>query len=89
MSDNPDPRFAFLLLGAVVVGVVGLLGAFVGASASEAGSPVVVFGLVALPTSPAAVAAYGVVLATVLVGLLYAAVSITRRYDPDAVTRSQ
>jgi hypothetical protein len=68
-------------VSAFIVAVSALIGLFAGANSAERGAEVTVFGLVTLPTTPAAVALYAAVLAAVVLAALFAAVEAASRLE--------
>jgi hypothetical protein len=89
VNENTVGRTAFLVVAVTTVLLAGLVGGFVGANAIDSGSQVVLFGGLTIPVTPVAMAGFGVLLATALVGSLLVAVSVAARFDPDAVSRSR
>lgn len=84
---NSEPRSdalgrqILLVTGAAAVLVAGTVGFFVGANGADVMSTIRVFGLVALPTTPAAVATYGALLATAVLAGLFGAVEFASRRE--------
>jgi len=75
-----------ILLGLGGFGVLlgGLLGFIVGANGGEALTELTIFGRLAVPLSPGAMALYGMVVVALAIGGLYGAVSIASRFDSNA-----
>jgi len=74
-------RRILLVVGATVVTVVGLIGFFVGSNNAGRVTGVEIFGTVVLPTTPWAVAAYGVVLSATALALLFGFVELASRLE--------
>lgn len=81
MNDELTGRRVLLTVGGIVVLLAGVIGFFVGSNSAESSSTFEVFGTVALPASPASGALYGMLLAGVVMGGLFAAVQFASRYD--------
>lgn len=73
------------LLGAAAVVTLFVAAASYVVAANNAVEAVTVFGLVSLPGSPPAMAAYGATLALLILGTLFGLVSVASRLDDDAV----
>lgn len=76
-----DGRPILLAVGVSVVLVSGLIGFFVGSNGSVVGPEARLFGLVTVPTTPATMAAAGMVLAVLLLGTLFALVELASRLE--------
>lgn len=76
-------RRLLLAVGGVAVLLAAGVGLFVGAQSADRGVSVTVFGLVALPDSPAVVAVYAGLLAAVTLAVLFGAVTVASRIDGD------
>lgn len=85
MTDLSRGRRVLLGVGAAVIVLVGVVGFFVGSNAGPARESIRLFGLVAVPTTPGAMAAVAAGVATVLLVLLFGAATLATRYDDEAV----
>jgi hypothetical protein len=81
VNDESSGQRLLLILAGVVVILAGVIGFFVGSNSAETSSTLEVFGTVALPTTPLSVTLYGMLLAAVFMGGLFAAVEFASRYD--------
>lgn len=81
MNDERTGKGVLLTVGGIVVLLAGVIGFFVGSNSAESSPTFEVLGAVALPASAASGALYGMVLAGVVVGGLFAAVQFASRYD--------
>jgi Zn-dependent membrane protease YugP len=76
-----DGRRVFVVVAASVVALAGIIGFFVGSNGAEVAPTISVFGLLALPTTPATLTLYGMVLAAVALGVLFGLVTLASRFD--------
>ena len=76
-----DGRRVFLVVAASVVALAGVIGFFVGSNGAEVAPTISVFGLLALPTTPATLTLYGMVLAAVALAVLFGLVTLASRVD--------
>lgn len=81
MNDDRTGKRILVAVGGIVVLLAGLVGFFVGSNSAESSPTFEVFGSVVLPTTPVSVALYGMLLAGLLLGGLFAAVAVASRYD--------
>jgi hypothetical protein len=81
VNDESSGQRLLLILAGVVVLLAGVIGFFVGSNSAESSPTFEVFGTVALPTTPLSVTLYGMVLAAVVMGGLFAVVEFASRYD--------
>lgn len=80
-GDGQTGRRLLLVLGGIVVLLAGVVGFFVGSNSAESSPTFEVFSTLVLPTTPLSVALYGMLLAGLVMGGLFAAVEVASRYD--------
>ncbi len=80
-DDSTDGRRVFLVVAATVVLIAGGIGFFVGANGASVAPTISVLGWFALPTTPATMTVYGMLLAAVSLGVLFGLVTLASRFD--------
>lgn len=83
MSDDSLGRRILLFIGGAVVSLAGLVGFFVGANGASVRRSIEIFGLVTIPTTPATLATYGILLSATLITVLYGLVEVASRLEGD------
>jgi hypothetical protein len=81
VSDRSNGKPILLAVAGSVVLLSGLVGFFVGSNGSVVGPEATLFGLVTVATSPATMAAAGVVLSSALLGTLFGLVELATRLE--------
>jgi len=80
-DDSTDGRRIFLVIVVAVVLLAGGIGFFVGANGASVAPTITVFGGIDIPTTPATMTLYGMVLALVSLGVLFGLVTLASRFD--------
>jgi Zn-dependent membrane protease YugP len=80
-DDSTDGRRVFLVVATTVVFLAGGIGLFVGANGASVAPTITVLGGLVLPTTPATMAVYGMLLAGVSLGVLFGLVTLASRFD--------
>jgi hypothetical protein len=81
MSSEGTGRRILLAVGLLMIVVAGILGFVVGSNGGAGRATITVFGALALPATPGAMALYGIVLAAVVEGALFSAVEYASRVE--------
>ena len=76
-----DGRRIFVVVAASVVALAGVIGFFVGSNGADVAPTISVFGLLAIPTTPATLTLYGMVLAVVALAVLFGLVTLASRFE--------
>ncbi|WP_380676814.1 DUF7520 family protein [Salinigranum sp. GCM10025319] len=76
-----DGRRVFVVIAASVVVLAGVIGFFVGSNGADVAPTISVFGLLAIPTTPATLTLYGMGLAVVALAALFGLVTLASRFD--------
>lgn len=84
MTDAVSGRRVLAALGVIVVAICAYVGYVIGVSHAGSTDAIRVFGRVALPLSPLAMAAYGGGLALLLLAALFGAVSLASQYEAES-----
>jgi hypothetical protein len=79
-DQNAGKRILFIVAAAVVA-TSGVIGFFVGSNGSVVGPEAALFGLVTVPTTPATLAAAGVVLSATMLAALFGLVELATRLE--------
>jgi hypothetical protein len=80
-DDSTDGRRVFLVVAVTVVALAGILGFFVGANGADVAPSIPLVGGLVLPTTPATMTVYGMLLAAVSLGVLFGLVTLASRFD--------
>lgn len=80
-DDSTDGRRVFLVIAVSVVLIAGGLGFVVGANGASVAPTITVLGRFALPTTPATMTVYGMLLAAVSLAALFGLVTVASRFD--------
>ena len=80
-DDSTDGSRIFLVIGVTVVFLAGLLGFFVGSNGAAVAPSITVFGQFSVPTTPATMTVYGMLLALVSLAVLFGLVTVASQFD--------
>ena len=80
-EDSTDGSRIFLVIAVTVVVLAGILGFFVGSNGAAVAPTIPLVGGLELPTTPATMTAYGMLLAVVSLAVLFGLVTFVSRFD--------
>jgi hypothetical protein len=81
VTEHNAGKRILLVVAAAVVATSGIVGFFVGSNGSVVGPEAALFGLVTVPTTPATMAAAGVVLSAAMLAVLFGLVELATRLE--------
>jgi hypothetical protein len=84
-DDSTSGRRVFVVVAVTVVAIAGVLGFFVGANGAAVAPTIPIAGGFALPTTPATMTLYGMVLAAVSLAGLFGLATFASRFDEGRV----